>query len=229
MNLGIIGGVGPIAGLDLFNRILLKSNAICDNEYLPMILYSDSKKIASRTESFFQNNIKPAKDIIDIIKQLQIFHITHVVIVCNTIHIPLFFDKICDFCSNNNIKVYSLVDIVEEYIVKNNCVDKYLLLSTRATFQSRIYHNILTKSQKTIINISKNDLLKIDKIIKNFKGNINDYAKYYKEIFNIINKYNYENIILGCTELSYIFFKLGIDYYIDPIELLSNKILAEYE
>ena len=48
--IGIVGGVGPYAGLDLTKKIFDQTLAGSDQEHLPVILVSRPDEIADRTE-----------------------------------------------------------------------------------------------------------------------------------------------------------------------------------
>ena len=47
--IGIVGGAGPYAGLDLAQKILQQTSAIIDQDYLPTISISTPADIADRT------------------------------------------------------------------------------------------------------------------------------------------------------------------------------------
>lgn len=47
--IGVLGGVGPYAGLDLMRKIFDQTEANCDQEHLSVIQYSLSEHIIDRT------------------------------------------------------------------------------------------------------------------------------------------------------------------------------------
>ena len=47
--IGVLGGVGPYAGLDLMRKIFDQTEASCDQEHLSVIQYSLSEHIIDRT------------------------------------------------------------------------------------------------------------------------------------------------------------------------------------
>ena len=60
--IGIIGGVGPAAGVDLFNRILSHTSAEKDQEHLNVLLTSCPSLIPDRTAYLIENGSDPVKD-----------------------------------------------------------------------------------------------------------------------------------------------------------------------
>jgi aspartate racemase len=47
--IGIVGGVGPLAGLDIFKKIIEETIATKDQDHIPVILSSQPQRIADRT------------------------------------------------------------------------------------------------------------------------------------------------------------------------------------
>ena len=48
--IGIVGGVGPYAGLDLMRKVFDNTLAHCDQDHVDALLFSHSSKIVDRTE-----------------------------------------------------------------------------------------------------------------------------------------------------------------------------------
>ena len=48
--IGIIGGMGPVAGVDLASRVISQTMAASDQDHLPMVLFSFPDEIGDRTE-----------------------------------------------------------------------------------------------------------------------------------------------------------------------------------
>ncbi|TVQ67187.1 MAG: aspartate/glutamate racemase family protein [Balneolaceae bacterium] len=48
--IGIVGGMGPVAGVDLASRVISQTMAASDQDHLPMVLFSFPDEIGDRTE-----------------------------------------------------------------------------------------------------------------------------------------------------------------------------------
>jgi len=48
--IGIVGGMGPVAGIDLASKVTSQTMAASDQDHLPMVLYSFPNEIGDRTE-----------------------------------------------------------------------------------------------------------------------------------------------------------------------------------
>lgn len=70
--IGIIGGVGPLAGLDIVTKIIEETIATTDQEHLPVLLSSQPHRIADRTAYLLgQESENPAYAIAEIIQELE--------------------------------------------------------------------------------------------------------------------------------------------------------------
>ncbi|WP_367271799.1 aspartate/glutamate racemase family protein, partial [uncultured Cetobacterium sp.] len=61
--IGIIGGMGPLATVDLFNKIIKYSSASCDNEHIPIII-DNNTKIPDRTRAILYGEEDPVKEMV---------------------------------------------------------------------------------------------------------------------------------------------------------------------
>ncbi len=101
--IGIIGGMGPLAGIDLARKIFDQTIATTDQEHLPVILMSLPGNIADRTNYLRDHNRpNPAFSVFDMIKCLSNLGVGVVGIPCNTLHsAPMF----CNYLSNLPVTV----------------------------------------------------------------------------------------------------------------------------
>ncbi|MBT8073778.1 MAG: aspartate racemase, partial [Xanthomonadales bacterium] len=83
--IGIVGGVGPYAGLDLVRNIFDQTLARTDQEHLDVVMLSMPSSITDRTEYLIgQNGENPGLGIADVIKRLEAAGATVAGIPCNT-------------------------------------------------------------------------------------------------------------------------------------------------
>jgi aspartate racemase len=91
--IGIVGGVGPYAGLDLAEKIFDETVANTDQEHLPVALISVPGTIAERTEFLLGNEqVNPAYALAQVVLRLETVGAGVVGIPCNTAHAPQIFD-----------------------------------------------------------------------------------------------------------------------------------------
>lgn len=93
--IGIVGGVGPFAGLDLQRKILAQTAATRDQDYLTVLSLSQPGLIVDRTEYLLGRVAEnPAHAFVEQIARLHEWGATVVGIPCNTAHAPRIFDVI---------------------------------------------------------------------------------------------------------------------------------------
>src|SRR5215213_8942139 len=95
--IGIVGGMGPQAGVALLNSITCMTGAAKDQEHLSAILMSFPGEVEDRT-SFLEGNvsINPAYSIANIISRLEIAGANIIGIACNTSHAPRIYNVITE-------------------------------------------------------------------------------------------------------------------------------------
>ena len=115
--IGVVGGIGSYAGIDLIRKIYDNTNANSDQEHLPISMLSIPYKVLDRTE-YLQGKIKenPGNAIAEIITKLSLTGAEIVGIPCNTAHAPQIFNVI----KNKVPKQCKLLHLIEE-------VGKYLM------------------------------------------------------------------------------------------------------
>ena len=87
--IGIVGGAGPYAGLDLAQKILQQTQANNDQDYLPTLLISTPDLIEDRTSFLLgENSRNPAHAISRNLLDLKALGVTVAGIPCNTAHAP---------------------------------------------------------------------------------------------------------------------------------------------
>jgi len=93
--IGIVGGMGPQAGLALFNSIMRQTNAATDQQHLSTILMSFPRHIVDRT-AFLEGvtDINPGFSIAAVIQKLERAGASIAGISCNTSHCPRIFEII---------------------------------------------------------------------------------------------------------------------------------------
>lgn len=210
--IGIVGGVGPLAGLDIFKKIIEETIATKDQEHLPVILSSQPHRIADRTAFLLQkSNENPGYALLKIIEKLDNSGAKVAAIPCNTAHAPAIFDVITKQLKDANSKI-KLLHIVEETakFIKANFPNQTVgVLSTTGTRDTGLYKNIL--SDFCIVNIAPDDELQPlvhDAIyneqygIKAFSSPVTSKAtENLIQAISVLKKQGAQVIVLACTEL----------------------------
>lgn len=221
--LGIIGGMGPLATVKLFEKIVLKTKAACDQEHVH-ILIDNNTNIADRT-SFILDETKedPRFELINSAKKLQSIGADFLIMPCNTAH-----NFYKDIIKEIDIPLLSMIEVSLEFIKqKHPNIKKIGLLSTRGTIKAKVYDNVFQASDIEIIKPSKENQRYITDLIYNMKQDIpqNSLEGVYSAMEEMKEK-GVEIFIAGCTEIS-----VALDLYnlkgefLDPMDILVESAI----
>lgn len=210
--IGIVGGVGPLAGVDIVKKIIEETNARRDQDHVPVLLSSQSHRIPDRTEYLLgKEPINPGIAISEIALELEKAGATVLGIPCNTAHSPRIFDVIQELLQNNgsNVQVLHMVAETAKFIKEHFPEANVGVLSTIGTRNTGLYKQVIEEFGLKCI--EPNDTLQ-NKVhaaiydetygIKAFSSPVTNRA--HDQLVAAIQELKGEGaqvIILGCTEL----------------------------
>lgn len=206
---GILGGMGPLATVTLYERIVNRTKANFDQEHIEMVILNKCS-IPDRTLALTKGQKDPLPYLNEGINELISLGCKYFVMPCNTAH--AYKDRF------NNLDKIIFIDMIEEtkqYLSKLS-KDIYVFC-TNGTREVNIYNAPYLKYP----NISLQD--DIMDIITKTKAGINKIDDLVK-LIKIVNK----PVLLACTEFSIYYDRLkelkDIEVY-DAMEILVNKII----
>lgn len=226
--IGILGGMGPFATVDLFNKILENTPAEVDQDHLKIMIYNNPK-IPPRVHPTFQS-ASPLPELIKSAVILQEAGADFLIMPCHTAHI--WYEEIQKHLS---IPFYSIikntVDSIDQlYGSKEN--NKLLLLATETTIQSKLYQREFENSSFSITIPNSEEQKIVDKAIKSVKGgDLNPRSLTMDKLNQIINRYKDGGVSLlvgCCTEipLMYPLFQTEMEL-VDPTLLLAKLAISK--
>jgi len=219
---GILGGMGPEATVDLMQRIIRLTPALDDMDHIRCIV-DNNPKVPSRIKAIIEGNGEdPGPCMADMGKRLESWGAHFLVIACNTAH--YYYDAVQNAV---NIPVINLIDLVSNH-VKNTFpeYDKVGILASPAVAITGLYTKRLKKLgiediwpdpdyQESLFNIIK----EIKK--GNTDSNIQDV---YISVCENLKKKDAQIAIIACTELSALGGDLPI-ITIDAAQVLARQIV----
>ena len=141
--IGIVGGVGPFAGLDLQHKILEQTVAARDQDHLPVIAVSWPAPIPDRTEYLLGRAAEnPALAIVEQLRLLSNAGATVAGLPCNTAHAPAIFDVIRAGVAGfeRPLSLLHMIDETAAHLAAHHpaihCVG---VLSTTGAWRARLY------------------------------------------------------------------------------------------
>lgn len=132
--IGIIGGLGPSATLDLMAKIVKGTKASCDQEHYKMVV-EYNPQIPDRTACLLEGKEDPTIPLYKCAKQLEERDADFISVPCNTAH--AFIDRIQKYVS---IPFINMIDEVVIHIRKHfPLTERVGLLATSGTVATGIY------------------------------------------------------------------------------------------
>lgn len=218
---GIIGGMGPQATIDLFQKIVSNTDSSSDNEHIHIII-DNNTDIPDRTKSILANSDLPLKYLSQSAKKLESIGADFLAMPCNTAH--FFYDRLK---KEVNIPIINMIEETAKYLKEKN-EKNLLLLATTGTIKTQIYQNIFNKYNLNIITPEKDFQVEIMSAIYDYvkEGKPYDKGEIFTQYLNQAIANNIDRIILGCTELPILFEENKLDYKIvDPTLVLAKTII----
>ena len=145
--IGVVGGVGPFAGIDLLGKIAAQTVANQDQDHLTVLNWSQPGAIVDRTDYLLgQVAQNPAYALAVQVQQLAKMGAGVVGIPCNTAHAPRIFGQIraqlaaagCD------VLLLHMIEEVGRFLQTNlPGVNRIGVLSTTGTYRAGVYADVL--------------------------------------------------------------------------------------
>jgi aspartate racemase len=236
--IGIVGGMGPYAGLDLLKKVYDNVDARSDQDYPDVSLISTSRLIPDRSHYIKHPETEnPAVGVMYCVEKLAKMGATHIGISCNTAHAPIIMNQVRAYVGLEKLPVELLSIVEETYRYADERIDeeKLALFATEGTYLSRVYHSIFERDGRfTIVEPSDEDKRRIWDAIydKEFgiKAKSNPVDQRAVDNFRIaaerMMQAGISSFIMGCTEIPLGMSRLRLSAtLIDPATILARALI----
>jgi len=221
---GVIGGLGPEATVDLMRRVIEATPAGDDADHIRMIV-DNNPKIPSRIKALIEGTGEsPAPLMAEMARELAAFGADFLVIPCNTAH--FYYD---DICSAVDIPILNMIDLTVETVLKENpFVQTVGLLASEAVLLTRLYLKRLEERGVKQIHPSAQLQTRIMTSIRKIK--VGKYQEEDKRVLQTaaeeLMSRKAEVLIVACTELSIISDCIDVQVPIyDAAQVLAEGIV----
>ncbi len=217
--IGILGGMGPEATLELFRRIIQKTPARCDQEHVRVIIDSNPK-IPDRTEAMLNHGPDPLPLLQETARNLEGAGADFIVMPCNTAHYYL--DGI-------QAAVHiPVIDMIRETAARIR-EQKVGLLATDGTLRSKLYHEACAKRGIEIMEPEAQHQRAVMEAIYSIKAGKNgsQLKKRVLKAAEALEARGAQAIIVGCTEISLILTQKDVRVPLyDALGILADTAVA---
>lgn len=225
-DLGIVGGMGPLATAEFFRRIIQYTDAYKDQEHINICLLNKTE-IPDRTRYLLKDTTSPIPYINNCIQELNQLGVKVIAMPCNTSHFFVdHFEMPENICFVN--MVYETI-----LILRDHFPEKFIyVLGTTGTKLTGVYdaYAKLLPDKHQLIYPEQNMQKQIMEIIYMVKTGEADDAILFKlsRLLEENKKVNYDEtmFIIACTELSLYSNELSQKYtLIDTLDILTIKCI----
>jgi aspartate racemase len=238
--IGIVGGAGPFAGVDLSRKICEETLAHRDQDHVPFALLSTPGTIADRTAFLLGEQVdNPGEAIADVVLALERLGCTVVGLPCHTAHAPPIFDAMSAALARQGAKV-RFVNMLEEtarYLGERFTTGTRIgVLSTIGTQRAAIYPAVLGAAGFEVDTLPEprlNEL--VHRAIYDTADGIKVTgapvsARVRRDVIQAITELREagaEAVVLGCTELPLAVPEADLDGLpiVDPTRILARALI----
>lgn len=224
-DLGIIGGMGPLATAKIYTKIIEKTKASSDQEHMSIVVLN-KPSIPDRSSAILNNGTSPVKSLNECIEELVKLDVKNFIIGCNTAH--YFVDQLI---IPKNI---NFINMIDEVLIKLKSIYKdkpIIVLSTIGTIKANIYKSNINAKDLNIIYPNDDVQTVIMDYIYSLKSGMNPYYKIYileNSLRKIKTIYPDAIFLLACTEISmleeYLSKKFNV---IDAVNVLADAVILK--
>jgi aspartate racemase len=218
---GILGGMGPLAGLELHKLIINATPAAKDQDHMQVILFTNPS-IPDRTQSLRDDDGESFAQVAGkSVAELERMNVDVIVIACMTAH-----SRLKQIQQQTRVPILSGIPLVHAALTGHYPQRKIALLATPGSINSGVYTH---GSSDIDWLIPGSDVQKqvTDAIYKIKAGSLLTGSQHLLKAMAALKQQGAETFILGCTELGLLFAELQERGYsvIDPMRLLAQQLV----
>lgn len=193
--IGILGGMGPAATADMFQKFIRLTPAHCDQEHIPLLI-SSIPDIPDRTRCILAGGEDPEPMMKRYVQALEDAGATCIIIACNTAH--YWFDHLK---ASSHVEMLSMIDTTVNEVL-NSGKQRIGLLATDATLAGKIYQERLESNGLTFIRPTEaGQRVVMESIYLLKSGEVEKSTVLMLQQRDELIRLGAEVIILGCTEV----------------------------
>lgn len=228
--IGILGGMGPAATANFYQRIIAATDASCDQEHLHLLIDS-CPQTPDRTAFLLGAGEDPTPTLLKMALCLECAGAELLIIACNTAH--AFLENV------SSVVTVPIIDWVEEaaagVVASLPSLQRIGLLATTGTIESRVYqrafatHDIQTTTPDPLLQEQLMSIIYGPYGIKSGKKENTNSESMRNIITSFLRQTDVQAILLACTELSLldtIHFKLLSLPLFDASQLVAERLIV---
>lgn len=221
-SVGIIGGMGPGATLDLFQKVVDLTPAKQDQDHLHLMI-DNFPQIPDRTAFLMGEGKDPLPYLLEAAERLEQSGVDALCMPCNTAH---YFVE--DIRSQTDIPFISIIESTIDKIRNSHPeASKIGLMATRGTTDAGIYHKALESAGLEVLPLSETFMSEVMEVIYTVKaGSLKETVAQFNCCVQQLIDAGADVLIAGCTEIPLLLPHLNQSVaFVDPTLALAEKIV----
>ncbi len=218
---GVIGGMGPEATVDLMRRVLRATPAKDDVDHIRMVV-DNNPKVPSRMRAIVEGTGEdPAATMAEMARKLAEWGVDFLAIPCNTAH--YYYDQVT---SAVNIPVLNMIELTAKTVIaESSGIRTVGLLASTAVLLTQLYDKRFQAKAVDVIHPSSKVQDRLMAAIRKVKTGRygQDVRDTLRSAANELVGRRAEVLIIACTELSVIADAVDVDVKLYD----SSQVLAE--
>ena len=216
---GIIGGMGPEATVDLMRRVIAKTPASDDQDHVHLIV-ENNPKIPSRIAHLIDGTgADPTPELTRIALNLQRAGADALAMPCNTAH--AYAHSIRRAVS---IPLLDMVDLTVDRIAGSRRVARVALLASTAVIATELYAKAFANHGIAVLHPEQQDeVMALIRAVKRGETGLESQAALGRLALGLANRAG--SLLIGCSELSVISAGITVPY-VDSLDVQAQAIVA---
>jgi aspartate racemase len=211
--IGLLGGMGPLATVTLFERIVRMTDATSDQEHVPLLIYN-LPQIPDRTAHILGRGPSPLEAMRHGVQTLACGGVDAIGIACNTAH-----HYLPNLRQTTDVPIYDMIELTAACIAERH-QSKILLLATDGTIDTGLYHRKLGEKGIAVETPAEDMQRQLMGLIYSVKAG----KPFREQADQIMDELSQAGLpmVIGCTELSTAYAGTKA---IDPMTCLARALI----
>lgn len=221
--IGILGGMGPAATVDLFDKLVRATNAPTDQDHLRLLI-DNNPRIPNRNEAIAGRGPSPVPALIAGAQGLEREGADFILISCNTAH---FFAP--DIQAAISIPILNMIDAVVD-AAKARVVKRAGVMAGTGCIEARLYQDALSAAGIDPVTHNADEQARMMALIYRIKGgDLSEASRAEaRALADVLIAQGAEAIIAGCTEAPLVLFQSDLSVpLLNSTDILVERALAE--
>ncbi len=222
--IGILGGMGPLAGVELQRYIIEATPAKKDQDHLEVVCYTASQ-VPDRSASLAADGGKAyLRAVVEAAQLLVKAGVSVMAIPCNTAH-----SRLPEIQAEVAVPIVNMVQLAVERLLRDYHGMSVGLLATDGTIASRVYEKTIPHSGIRWVLPRRDEQKAVMETIYSIKAKGIDSTSLYhlKRITRNLIEEGVGVLVAGCTELSLVTNKIQEEGkpVVDPMRVLAEALV----